>query len=139
MSGWMILVLVVVVLLVLASLGGKSTEEPVAVPEAPKGPSGAGIEKRLVRQIVQTPDGGELVVSETVKLSGVDEQGLLVDQEDQRYATLGCEHLCRNGREGYGGRCRACGTTHCTSPECSVNCVRCGAPLAVRAGVLEKE
>lgn len=133
MNGWMILVLVVVVLLVLASIGGKS-EEPEVIQEVPKAPSGAGIEKRVVRQIVQTPDGGELVLAETVKYSGVDESGQLIDEQDEKFITLGCGHVYRD-RNGYGGKCR-CGTTHCILTECATSCVQCGALLTGRAETL---
>jgi len=95
-------------------------------PESPKPPTGPGIERRISRQIIQTPDGGEVVLSETVKYAGVDEQGLLVDEERQIYASWHCNHTAR---EGYGGRCRSCGASHCTLAECSVNCAKCGAAL----------
>jgi hypothetical protein len=136
MNGWLLVLLAIVIAWVLLSLGSK--KEPVEpAPEAPKPPSGAGIEKRVIRQIVQTPDGGEIVLSEMVKYAGVDEAGQLVDEQEERFVTLGCEHVCRD-RNGYGGKCRSCGTTHCILTECATSCVKCGALLTGRTETLGK-
>jgi len=114
----------------ISSLNKKRDVKPK--PELPKPPpAGPGIERHIIRQFVKQQDGSEILLSEVVKHSGVDEQGQLVDEQEERFITLSCEHVCR-GREGYGGRCRRCGATHCTLAECSSSCVKCGESLTSR-------
>ena len=109
----------------LSLLNKKPKQEASLQPELPKLPAGPGIERRVIRQYVSAPDGSQVLLSEVVKFSGVDEQGQLIDEQEERSITLSCGHGCRS-REGYGGRCRRCGASHCTLAECSVNCVNCG-------------
>ena len=95
-------------------------------PELPpkEEPEGDGIERKVLRQVVRTPSGAEIVLSEVHQLSGVDETGRLIDEQIQKFITLDCGHPCR-GTESYGGRCGSCSASFCSSSVCSWQCPKC--------------
>ena len=114
-------VLFIAILWMLAYVSGN--REPELPPK--EEPEGDGIERKVLRQVVRTPSGREVVLSEVHQLSGGDETGRLVDEQIQKFITLDCGHAC-GGREGYGGRCVSCGETFCSLPSCSWQCPKCG-------------
>jgi hypothetical protein len=114
-------VLFIAIAWMLAYLFGDSKPEPPPKEE----PEGDGIERKILRQVVQTPSGREIVLSEVHQLSGVDDKGRLIDEQTQKFLTLNCGHAC-GGMQNYGGRCARCGGTFCSLPLCSWQCPKCG-------------
>jgi len=94
------------------------------------------IERKQKKQIVKGRNGEEIPVLDTQKVTGLDEQGGIVDAEIDKISTLGCDHISK-GRENLEGQCAICGAYFCNKivngkPSCYRRCNSCNRMICMK-------
>ena len=106
------------------ALGGEKRNKE---PERKSSVSGPGIEREIVRQVIETVSGERITVGGFERYVGVDDSGQIVNETVDVSVELHCGH----SKNGYGGKC-SCGKSFCSPPSCSWQCSLCGSVYCMR-------